>query len=125
MAVKQISWSLLSLMAFLSNSMSPNLVRAGFQTVEQGVVRIDLERRMVGRYGNIQLEDTVDLDKMMIDTNESVEAETDLLIESDETNYSLLREQQRRMVGKSIKQEQATSLAQSSQQSTESNLNNN
>lgn len=73
----------------------------------------------------MQLEDTVDIDKMMIDTKESVEAETDLLIESDETNYSLLREQQRRMVGKSIKQEQSTSLAQSSQQSSETNFNNN
>lgn len=43
--------------------------------------------------GNIQLSDTVDVDALMIDTNESGLVETDLLIDEEESNYSVLREQ--------------------------------
>lgn len=41
------SWGLISIMALLSNSLSPNLVKAGFQSANQGVVRIDLEKKYV------------------------------------------------------------------------------
>jgi len=47
MAGKLISWSVLSMLALLSNSLSPNLVSANFNTVGQGVVRIDLERKLI------------------------------------------------------------------------------
>jgi hypothetical protein len=39
----------------------------------------------------------------MIDTNENGLLETDLLIDAEETNYSVLRAEQRRQVGKSIR----------------------
>ena len=42
---------------------------------------------------NIQLEDTVDIDNLLlegVDTRAAVE--TDLLIEADESNYSVLRD---------------------------------
>jgi len=48
----------------------------------------------------------------MIDTQESGLVETDLLIDEEETNYSVLREEQRRNLGKSIKQENVMNLAQ-------------
>ena len=48
----------------------------------------------------------------MIDTVEDGLVETDLLIDSEETNYSVLREEQRRNLGKSIKQEHVMNLAQ-------------
>jgi len=47
MAGKLISWSVLSMIALLSNSLSPSLVSATFNTVGQGVVRIDLERKLI------------------------------------------------------------------------------
>jgi hypothetical protein len=50
----KITLSLLSIIALISNSSSPNLVQASFNTVEKGVVRIDLERRLVNHMnGNI------------------------------------------------------------------------
>jgi thioesterase domain-containing protein len=73
--------------------------------------------------GNIQLSDTVDVDKMvMIDINSN--AETDLLIDEDETNYSVLREQQRRTLGKAMKQSSAMHLAQNDQAAIEQTSNN-
>jgi len=64
----------------------------------QGVVRIDLERKLVDRFGNIMLSDTVDVDKILIDLDSKdphtgAEVDIDLLIESDVDNYSILREQ--------------------------------
>lgn len=51
-------------------------------------------------------------------------AETDLLIDEDESNYSVLREQQRRNLGKSIKQSSAMHLAQNDQAAIEQTSNN-
>ena len=88
MAFKLVSASVFTILALLNNSMSPNLVKAEFQTVGQGVVRIDLERKLLNQIGNIQLSDTVDVDKMvMIDINSN--AETDLLIDEDETELAV------------------------------------
>lgn len=47
----------------------------------------------------------------MIDTSENGLLETDLLIDSEETNYSVLRAEQHRQLGKSIRQEHVTNLA--------------
>lgn len=92
--------------------MSPNLVSASYNVVGQGVVRIELERKLLTNLEHIQLSDTVDVDALMIDTEEDGLVETDLLIDSEETNYSVLREEQRRNLGKSIKQEHIMNLAQ-------------
>jgi hypothetical protein len=62
MAAKYISTSLLSLLALLSNSLSGDLVRASFNSVSNGVVRIDLERKLLHQYDNLQLEDRLDID---------------------------------------------------------------
>jgi hypothetical protein len=39
----------------------------------------------------------------MIDTNENGLLETDLLIDEEETNYSVLRAEQKKQLGKSIR----------------------
>eukprot|EP00494_Astrolonche_serrata_P025677 UN25938 len=98
MAVKYISTSLLSLLALLSNSMSGDLVRASFNSVSNGVVRIDLERKLLHQYDNLQLEDRLDIDLTIDGPN--LDSNSDLLIESDEMNYSQLRELQRRTTNK-------------------------
>ena len=81
--------SLLVICALLSNSKSNNLVRATFNTVSQGVVRIDLENKYVDHFENIQIDDRIDID-LMIDSPQEVDQ--NLLIESDEMNYTQLRE---------------------------------
>lgn len=65
MAGKLISTSMLTIAALLSNTLSPNCVQATFNTVGQGVVRIDLERRYINQLHTIQLEDTVDVDNLL------------------------------------------------------------
>ena len=70
MALRTIKWSLVSLMALLSNSCSNNLVQAGFQTVNQGVVRIELEKKYINHIENLMLSDTVNMENMLyVDTN--------------------------------------------------------
>ena len=81
--------SLLVICALLSNSKSNNLVRATFNTVSQAVVRIDLEKKYVDHFENIQIDDRIDID-LMIDSPQEVDQ--NLLIESDEMNYTQLRE---------------------------------
>ena len=53
MAVKYISASVLSILALLSNSMSGDLVSASFNSVSSGVVRIDLERKLLHQVDNL------------------------------------------------------------------------
>jgi|TARA_B110000305_G_C19405610_1_gene622564 hypothetical protein len=65
------------------------LVRATFNTVSQGVVRIDLEKKYLDHFDNIQIEDRIDID-LMIDSPQEIDQ--NLLIESDEMNYTQLRE---------------------------------
>ena len=59
--------SLLAVCALLSNSQSNNLVTATFNTVSNGVVRIELEKKYVNYFDNVQLEDMTDID-LMIDS---------------------------------------------------------
>lgn len=66
--------------------MSPNLVSASFNTVSNGVVRIELERKLLHQYDNLQLEDRLDIDLTIDGPN--LDTDSDLLIESDEMNYS-------------------------------------
>ena len=65
------------------------MVRATFNTVTQGVVRIDLEKKYLDHFDNIQIDDRIDID-LMIDSPQEVDQ--NLLIESDEMNYTQLRE---------------------------------
>jgi len=88
--------------------------------VSEGVVRIDLERKFVHKFDNLQLEDTVD-PELMDDLQLNVDAEvaTDLLIDNEENNYSVLREMQRNKIAKgarNLKQAESSNLAQQSSQ---------
>ena len=70
------------------------------------VLRIDLERREVDRHGNIMLSDTVDVDNLIVEDSKnphSAEVDYDLLIEDDVDNYSILRDQNRNNLHKSIR----------------------
>ena len=69
------------------------MVRATFNTVSDGVVRIDLEKQYINYFNDVQLEDMTDID-LMIDS--PIGVDDNLLIDSDELNYSQLREIQRR-----------------------------
>ena len=82
-----------AIVALISNSQSNNLVRATFNTVSDGVVRIDLEKQYINYFNDVQLEDLTDID-LMIDS--PIGVDDNLLIDSDELNYSQLREIQRR-----------------------------
>ena len=92
MAFKLIRASTLAVVALLSNSQSPNLVQASFQGLGQGVVRIDLERKLINHIDSVQLADTVDVNKFYkIDSmNKSLDNEN-LLIDMEESNYKVLR----------------------------------
>jgi hypothetical protein len=92
-----VSSSMLTLFALLSNTNSNNLVSASFNTVYNGVVRIELERKFINHIDNLQLDDRVDI-SLMIDA--PVELDQDILLDDDEMNYSQLRELQRHRVRK-------------------------
>lgn len=104
----------LALFALLDNQLSSSLVNASFTSVSQGVVRIDLERKQINHnQESLQLRDTVDIDKMLIfDKTGDPLNDQNLLLDIDENNFSSLREQQRKHLHSSIKQEEALSLAQ-------------
>ena len=53
-------------------------------------MRVDLERKLLPHIDNLQLEETTDID-LVIDAP-NLDVNENLLIESDEMNYSQLRE---------------------------------
>lgn len=75
--------------------------------IKAEVLRIDLERRMVDRLGNIMLSDTVDVDNLIVEDGNHIlnnaEVDFDLLIEDDVDNYTVLRNQNRKNLHNSIK----------------------
>lgn len=87
--IRLVSSGMLAICALLSDSSSNNLVSATFNTVSEGVVRIDLERKYIKHIDNLQLADEFDID-LMIDA--PVEVDQDVLLDEDEMNYSQLRE---------------------------------
>lgn len=89
--------SVLTIMALLSNCLNThNLVQASFNRVDQGVVRIDLEKKYIKNL-NLMLSDDIDMDKMiLVDSQEQSGVEIDLILDANENNYSVLREQQRK-----------------------------
>jgi hypothetical protein len=75
--------------------------------IKAEVLRVDLERRMVDRLGNIMLSDTVDVDNLIVEDGNHIlnnaEVDFDLLIEDDVDNYTVLRNQNRKNLHNSIK----------------------
>lgn len=69
MAGKLLTTNLLAIIALLSNSGNSNLVQAEFASAGQGVVRIDLEKRYLQHFDNVQLNEQVDLN-LMIDSQD-------------------------------------------------------
>jgi hypothetical protein len=69
-----------------SNILAISALLYGFQSK---VLRIELEKQYLTSYDNVQLEDQTDID-LMIDT--PIGVDDNLLIDSDEMNYSQLRE---------------------------------
>ena len=118
MAKKYITSSLLTLCALLSNSANPNCVSASYMKVGQGVVRIDLERQYVNHLHEsmIQIQDDIDSEKLLIEgVDGPIRSETELLIDSDLSNYSVLRDYDLHQTN--ILQKRAFSLAQQNQES--------
>ena len=75
--------------------------------IKAEVLRVDLERRMVDRLGNIMLSDTVDVDNLIVEDGNHIlnnaEVDFDLLIEDDVDNFTVLRNQNRKNLHNSIK----------------------
>lgn len=78
---------LLTIMALLSNSMSGDCVKAELSTGQQGVVRIDLERKFINHFDNLQLSEQTDIN-LIIDGPNVPSTDEKLMLESDEMNYS-------------------------------------
>ena len=105
--------AIFSVMALLSNSLSQNTVQASFQKVGEGVVRIDLEKKYLRNHNSIMLSDDIEVDKMiLVDNQEQAGVEIDLLLDANENNYSMLREQQRNAAFRKTRQTGVTNLAQ-------------
>ena len=56
------------------------------------VHRIDLERKLINHHVNLQLESRTDIDLTIENTESPLQANEDVLLESDQLNYSQLRE---------------------------------
>lgn len=95
-------------------------LKANALSVHSGsnVLRVDLERKIVNHYDNIQLEERTDIN-LIIDspTHKSLDEEEAVMIDSDQLNYSQLRELQRRKAQFDIKKAEGNQLAQSKQKS--------
>ena len=103
MAFKMIKATTLALMALLDSSISSSLVNAVYTTSSQGVLRVDLERKEIP-HDNLQLGDTVDVDKMLqFDKSGDPLNDQNMLIDLDENNFSSLREHNRYYLHQSIK----------------------
>ena len=77
---------LIAIFALLSNTNSGNCVQAELLTGQQGVVRIDLERKYINHIDNLQLSEQTDIN-LVIDGPNMPNAD-DLMLESNEMNYS-------------------------------------
>ncbi len=98
MAFKMIKSTSLAIFALLDSQLSSSLVGASFSSVSEGVVRIDLERQLINHNHNLQLQDTVDVDKMLqFDKTGNPLNNQNLLIEMEEKSqsFSQLRDQNR------------------------------
>jgi hypothetical protein len=87
MARKLKSLGLLTIFALLSNTNSGNCVQAEVLTNQQGVIRIDLERKYINHIDNLQLSEQTDINLVIDGPNVPVTDEQ-LMLESDQLNYS-------------------------------------
>lgn len=95
---------LLTIFALLSNTSSGDCVKASLLNGQQGVVRIDLERKYISHIDNLQLSQQTDIN-LIIEGPNMPEHQEEVMIESDEMNYSQLREMQRRQTNRQMRQE--------------------
>ena len=87
MARKIKSLGLLTIFALLSNSNSGNCVQAELISGQQGVIRVDLERKYINHIDNLQLSEQTDIN-LVIDGPNVPNTDEQLMLESDEMNYS-------------------------------------
>ena len=78
---------LLTILALLSNTNSGNCVKAELISGQQGVIRIDLERKYINHIDNLQLSESTDIN-LIIDGPNVPNTNEELMLESDEMNYS-------------------------------------
>lgn len=78
------------------------------------VHRIDLERKIINHHANLQLESRTDIDLVIENADNSpLDVNENVLLDSDQLNYSQLRELQRRNSGLDLKNDTPIKLAQS------------
>jgi hypothetical protein len=65
MAFKMIKTTTIVLLALFNNQFSSSLVNASYNRVGEGLVRIELERKEIPHHDNVQLHDTVNINKML------------------------------------------------------------
>jgi len=111
---------LLTIFALLSNTSSGDCVKANLLAGQQGVVRIDLERKYINHIDNLQLSEKTDINLIIEGPGVPQDSE-EVLVDSDNMNYSQLREMQRRHTSRQMRQEQITSLAQQTDIELENN----
>ena len=87
MGRKYRAFGLLAIMALLSNTNSGDCVQAELMNGQQGVVRIDLERKYINHIDNLQLSESTDIN-LVIDGPNVPSAEEQLMLDTDELNYS-------------------------------------
>lgn len=56
------------------------------------VHRIDLERKIINHHANLQLESRTDIDLVIENTESPLDVNENVLLDSDQLNYSQLRE---------------------------------
>ena len=78
---------LLTILALLSNTNNGDCVKAELLNGQQGVVRIDLERKYINHFDNLQLSEQTDIN-LIIEGPNVPRTNEDLMLESDEMNYS-------------------------------------
>lgn len=87
MARKIKALGLLAIFALLSNTNNGNCVKAELMTGQQGVIRIDLERKYINHIDNLQLSEQTDIN-LLIDGPNVPNSEEALMLESEQMNYS-------------------------------------
>ena len=90
---------LLTIFALLSNTSSGDCVKANLLSGQQGVIRIDLERKYINHIDNLQLDQQTDIN-LIIEGPNMPQNNEQVMIEADQMNYSQLREMQRRQTSR-------------------------
>jgi hypothetical protein len=81
----KLTYKLLAIFALISNPHSNSLVTAVLQGADQGVVRIDLEKRYLHHYDNVQLDQATDANLII---ESPVPIDEEVMLDGEELNYS-------------------------------------